>query len=83
MSTVIDFAYAANADELKTIIDSMIKTAKAEHRTLNKDNHFHPSIVQLGGMQIKAVLESRALEDGSFVFDLRFHFMSEDAVPQS
>jgi hypothetical protein len=80
MTTMIDFGYAANLGELQDVIENLTGAAAAEHEALNKDKHFDPEIVQLGGMQVRVTLESKALEDGSFVFDLRFAFMSESEM---
>lgn len=77
MTTTIDYGYAVNLEELQSVIENLTSAAEAEYAVLNKDKHFDPSIVQLGGMQIKAVLEARSLEDGSYVLDLRFHFGAE------
>jgi hypothetical protein len=76
--TMIDFGYAATLEELQDVIENLTGAAMASHEELNKDKHFDPSIVQLGGMQAKIVLEARALTDGSFVHDIRFYW---DAAP--
>lgn len=71
---VIDFGYAATLEELQDVIENLTGAAQAEYELLNKDKHFDPSVVQLNGLQAKIILFSRALEDGSYVFDLQFHW---------
>lgn len=75
---IIDYGYAANLEELQSVIKQLTDIARTEYALRVKDRHFDPSIVQLGGMQIRADLGADILEDGSTVFDIRFAFLSID-----
>ncbi len=71
--TYLDFGYAANIEELQSVLKSLSDVAKRRHEGMGGVGRYHPSIVQLN-LQAKVILVAETLTDGSEVYNLEFHW---------
>ena len=76
MATTIDYGYAANLEELQSVIENLTNVAQAEFADRNGKKTFDPSIVKLGSMQVRVTLDLD-IRDDETVYDLRFNFLSD------